>query len=599
MTQDIAITSANLTIYGSTAGTLNVTSASNNLGAGGAVITFSNGCTYRNAAPGNYLIGGNINVNGGTLSLFQGVYMDGTGSTAGTLTLNSGLITNAGGYGYLDCNLYPYGVVVVNGGLLKLDTYLSAGITLSQSGTGLWMTGGTTALANIAPASGAMCAWSLTGSATVFTLFGQRIMPYAANTDPGSNNVANGTTYTTNTVSQTGSYGSNCTATAGTVGSGAVFINSSGTQTGSQVFVPSVSYVGTFNGVPGTLTGAFNGGNAFAIAGSAVLVGTPIVSMSSATTGGLGLAGSANAALLTITSSTAASGILVGGTQPTAGNLASGYSLTWGTAGLIQGNAVYLSSGSPPAVGGVTSNQGSFTLTGTGTTSVVYTPATTGFQVGNLGISGASASYVASGVTLGPSGTDSGTYAGGATPGSPNGFNYIGGTSGTTIALTRGLVASGSNYMLLGNPSSGTLTPGMTVSVGTATLSGGALTAITLTGGTPQLTYTGTTAYGILYSQSGSLSLAGSNVSYLAITSGTTATFQIGNNPSQTPSYPVFPQAQRPTYHIDPDILRTTDAMDTAYRKGYHEGFQDMKRQALEIVEKVKRQFPEKEEQKR
>ena len=153
----------------------------------------------------------------------------------------------------------------------------------------------------------------------------------------------------------------------GTLSSGTLNISSgtTGYTSGGTLNVPAAGSV--LSGVLTGYAGSSGSVGTYAYSGPAATViftagGSPI------TTGTVSLAGSS-----AMTTSGGTAFTLVSGTQPTSGNLVSGYSLDWGGT-TVSGTAIYLI-GTQPLLGQVTSNAGTFSLTSTGGVTN-YTPAT-------------------------------------------------------------------------------------------------------------------------------------------------------------------------------------------------------------------------------
>lgn len=161
----------------------------------------------------------------------------------------------------------------------------------------------------------------------------------------------------------------------------------------------------------------------------------------------------------------------------------------------VSGNAIYLT-GTQPAIGQVTSNAGSFSLTGSG--GVTSYGGSNSYQISNLTLS-----TVASGTSFGPSGGSVGTNTG-------QGFNWIGTTSGTSTAVAS-LVKSGSLFSLLGVSGTGTAVGGTPISVGGVTITP---TLFTITGNTAGLSGPLTGSCSATMAWGSALTWTGSNIVY-------------------------------------------------------------------------------------
>ena len=298
---------------------------------------------------------------------------------------------------------------------------------------------------------------------------------------PAVGNVATGTSYGYPGNLSTGTYGQGLTATAGSVASGGTFIGAAAPAVSSGTWAPStggslITSDGTLTGISvTTLTGGTAAGNLTITNGTAASgtlvsgAGTTAITAGRYYGGTINLGASSYAGTIT-GSYSGGSTFALSGSQ-----IISGVTAPSGT-GTQAGSAIYLT-GTIPAVGGVTSNQSSFTLTSTGGVTS-YSPSSNGFYIGDLGLSGTNASNVTYAHHVGPmtSGSGTTTYTGSNLSGiltiSPSSLvTTSGGTLNVptpdqvTVGALTGLANSagsvGTNYPNRGSPRRGMLNLGI------------------------------------------------------------------------------------------------------------------------------------------
>ena len=574
------VTTLNLAGFNQTVGSLSGGGAyGGNVALGGATLTVGAGATPASTTYGGVISGaGNLTKTGASTLTLTGAntYTGATTVSAGTLVAANHTALGTGAV-----------TVAANAGLTYAatsDTTLALGSTLAFSGAATLggMIGSTTTSAEIVTASNAssttgILTVNLSGLNGVTPTTGTYTLLHGGGASNTLNNftsialgtVINNTNWTinagtlTNTANDitvgvtvatplTAAYWTGTSAT----GIAKVWAASDGSSTSNWSSVSG----GAVQGLIPTAVDLTIVGTTVAATNSTLGANMTVKSLTIAdATNGLSLNADGNT--LTITPASSSAGITVNAGVPAstiAANLALGAAQTWTN-----------NSASTLTVSGIISGSSSLTKAGTGTITLsganTYTGATT-VSVGTLLINGStsngSALTVASGGTLGGSGTVGGTT--GVTSGTINGsglvlsglatFNSTGNTLSGTVTSTTGVtLASGASVTqtgtLTGNlntTSSGTFTANGTVT-GTATVaSGGTLAGSGTVGGTTGvtsgtvngsgLTLTGTTTFnstgntlsgtvvstsGVTLASGAALALNGTLTGSLAVGNGT------------------------------------------------------------------------------